>query len=152
MYTPVTAKMSAEVFTWSQHTDSPPLTTMTELFTSFTLKTLVNHLSTHPVHHKRQLKVTSFSDLPPDVYKQFKSLCGMAYDGILNSQQLAFSAAHAPSHWVYTPWPDAESPSEGRTCSYHFIHLTLQEYIAACYPHLRTSCPRAGKAVPRTST
>ena len=40
MYTPVTAKMAAEVFTWSQHTESPPPTTMTELFTAFTLKTL----------------------------------------------------------------------------------------------------------------
>ena len=40
MYTPVTAKISAEVFTWSQPTESPPPTTMTELFTTFTLKTL----------------------------------------------------------------------------------------------------------------
>ena len=74
MYTPVTAKMAAEVFTWSQHTELPPPTTMTELFTAFTLKTLADDLSTHPVYRKQQLKVTTFSDLPTDVYKQFQDL------------------------------------------------------------------------------
>ena len=135
MYTPVTAKMAAEVFTWSQHIESSPPTTMTELFTSFTLKTLVDHLSTHPVYHKQQLKVTTFSDLPTDVYKQFQDLCRMAYEGILNRQQLVFSAAHLPTGFVPLSLMQ-EVPqlyTEGRASSYHFIHLTLQEYLAAVH-------------------
>ena len=135
MYTPVTAKMAAEVFTWSQHTESPPPTTMTELFTAFTLKTLVDHLSTHPVYHKQQLKVTTFSDLPTDVYKQFQDLCRMAYEGILNRQQLVFSAAHLSTGFAPLGLMQ-EVPqlyTEGRASSYHFIHLTLQEYLAAIH-------------------
>ena len=135
MYTPVTAKMAAEVFTWSQHIESPPPTTMTELFTAFTLKTLVDHLSTHPVYHKQQLKVTTFSDLPTDVYKQFQDLCRMAYEGILNRQQLVFSAAHLPTGFAPLGLMQ-EVPqlyTEGRASSYHFIHLTLQEYLAAVH-------------------
>ena len=135
MYTPVTAKMSAEVFTWSQRTESPPPTTMTELFTTFTLKTLVGYLSTHPLYRKQQLKVTSFSDLPTDVYKQFLGLCRMAYEGILNRQQLVFSASHLPTGFsplglmqevpqVYT---------QGKASSYHFTHLTLQEFLSAVH-------------------
>ena len=135
MYTPVTAKMAAEVFTWSQCTESPPPTTMTELFTAFTLKTLVEHLSTHPVYHKQQLKVTTFSDLPTDVYKQFQDLYRMAYEGILNRQQLVFSAAHLPTGFaplgVMQEVPQLYT--EGRASSYHFIHLTLQEYLAAVH-------------------
>ena len=135
LYTPVAAKMAAEVFTWSQHTESPPPTTMTELFTAFTLKTLVDHLSTHPVYHKQQLKVTTFSDLPTDVYKQFKGLCKMAYEGILNRQQLVFSVTHLPTG--FTPLGlMQEVPqlyTEGSASSYHFIHLTLQEYLAAVH-------------------
>ena len=133
MYTPVTAKMAAEVFTWSQHTEAPPPTTMTELFTAFTLKTLVDHLSTHPVYHKQQLKVTTFSDLPTDVYKQFQGLCKMAYEGILNRQQLVFSVTHLPTGFASLGLMQ-EVPqlyTEGRASSYHFIHLTLQEYLAA---------------------
>ena len=135
MYTPVTAKMAAEVFTWSLHTESPLPTTMTELFTAFTLKTLVDHLSTHPVYHKQQLKVTTFSDLPTDVYKQFQDLCRMAYEGILNRQQLVFSAAHLPTGFAPLGLMQ-EVPqlyTEGRASSYHFIHSTLQEYLSAVH-------------------
>ena len=135
LYTTFNAKMAAEVFTWSQHTESPPPTTMTELFTAFTLKTLVDHLSTHPVYHKLQLKVTTFSDLPTDVYKQFQGLCRMAYEGILNRQQLVFSAAHLPTGFAPIGLMQ-EVPqlyTEGTASSYHFIHLTLQEYLAAVH-------------------
>ena len=135
LYTTFNAKMAAEVFTWSQHTESPPPTTMTELFTAFTLKTLVDYLSTHPVYHKQQLKVTTFSDLPTDVYKQFQNLCRMAYEGILNRQQLVFSAAHLPTGFAPLGLMQ-EVPqlyTEGRASSYHFIHLTLQEYLAAVH-------------------
>ena len=135
MYTPVTAKMAAEVFTWSQHTEAPPPTTMTELFTAFTLKTLVDHLSTHPVYHKQQLKVTTFCDLPTDVYKQFQGLCRMAYEGILNRQQLVFSVTHLPTGFgplgLMQEVPQLYTECGGS--SYHFIHLTLQEYLAAVH-------------------
>ena len=135
MYTPVTAKMAAEVFTWSQHTEAPPPTTMTELLTGFTLKTLVDHLSTHPVYHKQQLKVTTFSDLPTDVYKQFQGLCRMAYEGILNRQQLVFSVTHLPTGFAPLGLMQ-EVPqlyTKDRASSHHFIHLTLQEYLAAVH-------------------
>ena len=135
MYTPVTAKMAAEVFTWSLHTGSPSPTTMSELFTAFTLKTLVDHLSTHPVYHKQQLKVKTFTDLPTDVYKQFNVLCRMAYEGILNRQQLVFFAAHLPTGFASLGLMQ-EVPqlyTENRASSYHFIHLTLQEYLAAVH-------------------
>ena len=135
LYTTFNARMAAEVFSWSQHIESPPPTTMTGLFTAFTLKTLVDHLSTHPVYHKHQMKVTTFSDLPTDVYTQFQDLCKMAYEGILNRQQLVFSAAHLPT-WFAPLGLMQEVPqlyTEGRASSYHFIHLTLQEYLAAVH-------------------
>ena len=132
MYTPVTAKMSAEVFTWSQLTESPPPTTMTELFTTFTLKTLVGYLSTHPLYRKEHLKVTSFSDLPPDVYKQFLGLCGMAYKGILNRQQLVFSAAHLPTG--FSPLEVPQVYTQGKA-SFHFTHLTLHEFYLPFISH-----------------
>ena len=108
---------------------------MTELFTAFTLKTLVNHLSTHPVYHKQQLKVTTFSDLPTDVYDQFYDLCRMAYEGILNKQQLVFSAVHLPTGFAPLGLMQ-EVPqlyTKSGASSYHFIHLTLQEFLAAIH-------------------
>ena len=131
LYTPFTAKTSAEVFTWSQLTGSPPPTTMTELFTTFTLMTIVGYLSTHPLYCKQQLKVTSFSDLPPDVYKQFLGLCRMAYEGILNRQQLVFSAAHLPTG--FSPLGLMQEVHTQGEASFHFTHLTLQEFLSAIH-------------------
>ena len=135
LYTTFNAKMAAEVFTWSHHTKSAPPTTMTELFTTFTFKTLVNHLSTNPVYHKQQLKITPFSDLPTDVYKQFQGLCRIAYEAILSRQQLVFSAAHLPTGFspLGLMQKIPQLYTEGRDSSYHFIHLTLQEYLAAVH-------------------
>ena len=134
LYTTFNAKMAAELFTWSHLTESPHPNTMTELFTAFTLKTLVNHLSTHPVYHKQQLKITTFSDLPMDVYKQFQGQCAMAYEGVLKRQQFVFSAAQLPTEFAPLGLMQ-EVPqlcTEGRA-SYVFIHSTLQEYLAAVH-------------------
>ena len=145
LYTTFNARIAAEVFTWSQHTESPPPTTMTELFTAFTLKTLVDHLLTHPVYHKQLLKVTTFSDLPTDVYRQFQDLCRMACNGVANKQPLVFSTVHLPAGFAHFGLMQKvpQRYTESRVASYHFIHLTLQEYLAAIHisqlrPHEQT--------------
>ena len=59
----------------------------------------------------------------------------MAYEGILNRQQLVFSAAHLPTGFAPLGLMQ-EVPqlyAEGRASSYHFIHLTLQEFLAAVH-------------------
>ena len=59
----------------------------------------------------------------------------MAYEGILNRKHLVFSAAHLPTG--FSPLGlIQEVPqlyTEGRASSYHFIRLTLQEYLAAVH-------------------
>ena len=132
LYTAFNARISAEVFTWSYYTDSSHPITITELLTAFTFKTLVDHSLAHTV---QQLRITIFNDLPVDIYKQFHSLCRMAYEGILNRKQQVFSATQLPTG--FTPFNlMQEVPqlyNEGRASSYQFIHLTLQEYLAAVY-------------------
>ena len=132
LYTNFNAKMSAEVFAWSQHTESVLPTTMTELYTAFTLKTLVQHVSAEPLHHKQQMNITTFSDLPADVYTQFQDLCKMAYEGILNENQLVFSVSQLPSD--FAPLGLMQEMLTGdKPSSYRFIHWSLQEYVAAIH-------------------
>ena len=139
MYTPVTAKMLAKVFIWRLHTESPPPNTLTELFDAFTLKTLVDHLSEQPPHSKQQLEVTTVNHLPREVYEQFQSLCRMAYEGILNRQQLVFSTSHLPTTDASLGMMQEVPQLYTKGKTYHFIHLTLQEYLAAVHiSHLPT--------------
>ena len=59
----------------------------------------------------------------------------MAYEGILNRQQLVFSRAHLPTGFAPLGLMQ-EVPqlyTEGSASSYHFIHFTLQEYLAAIH-------------------
>ena len=58
----------------------------------------------------------------------------MAFGGILNKQQLVFSAVDLPTGGASLSLTQ-EVPqlyTEGRA-SYNFIHLTLQEYLAAVH-------------------
>ena len=131
------------------------VTTTTELFTTFSLKTLVDHLSTHPLYSEQQLKVTAFSDLPTDLYQPFQGLCIMAFGGILNKQQLVFSAADLPTEdaslSLMQEVPQLYTEGRSRASSYHFIHLTLQEYLAAVHISQLPACKWADKTSSKTS-
>jgi len=134
MYTPLTADMVAKTFLFSRDTESPPPTTMTELYTTFTQTLLLKYLSSHPVHGREQRKTLTFDDLPGDIHKHFTKLCEMAYDGILNGQQLVFPADQVDFDPLCLM---QETPQlymgRGSPSSFHFLHLTLQEYLAAVH-------------------
>ena len=134
MYTPVTADMVVKTFLFSRHTESPPPTTMTELYTTFTQTLLLKYLSSHPVHGREQKKTLTFDDLPDDIHKHFTRLCEVAYGGILNVHQLVFSADQVDFDPLCLM---QETPQlyvvRGSPSSFQFLHLTLQEYQAAVH-------------------
>ena len=68
------------------------------------------------------VKVTSFSDLPPDVYKQFLGLYIMADKGILNW----FSLPHTGFSPLGLMQEVPQVYTQGKASTYHFTHLTLQ--------------------------
>ena len=66
----------------------------------------------------------------------------MAFGGILNKQQLVFSAADLPTGGASLSLVQ-EVPqlyTEGRASSYHFIRLTLQEYLSAVHISQLPAC------------
>ena len=131
MHTPVTANIVTDMFQWSRDMESIPPTTMTQLYTTYTSKLLMKHFSGHKAYSKQSWKIGSLEDLPPDVHQQLLALSELAWKGIIK-QQLAFSSADIggvtlglmESVKELYHGPDAE-------LSYHFIHLTLQEFLAA---------------------
>ena len=134
MYTPVTADMVTKTFLFSRDAESPPPTTMTELYTTFTQTLLLKYLSSHPVHGREQRKTLTFDDLPDDIHGHFTKLCQVAYGGILNGHQLVFPADQVDFDPLCLM---RETPQlymrRGSPSSFHFLHLTLQEYLAAVH-------------------
>ena len=135
MYVPLNSAIVTEVYRTSKKDKSVVPKTKTELYSSLIRSLLLRYLHDHPVYGKQQWRIRSYSDLPPDVYKQLCELGRIAYEGfIVRNQQVIFSDLSddfetlglmqcAPELYV----------DEGAAVSHNFLHLTVQEYLAALY-------------------
>ena len=132
MYIPLNCTIVVEVYRKSRNDNTIIPKTMTELYFSLVRSLILRHLFDHPVHGKKSWRICSFRDLPQDVYQQLCELAKIAYEGIRNGQQVIFSNLQedfetlglmqcAPELYI----------DEGAVVSYNFLHLTVQEYLAA---------------------
>ena len=133
MYIPLNSAVVVEVYRNSRKDDVIVPKTMTELYSSLVRSLLLRHLFDHPVHgKKRRWRVRSFSDLPQDVYQQLCELGRIAYEGILHDQQVIFSDLPEDFETLGLMQCAPELyADEGVAVSYNFLHLTVQEYLAA---------------------
>ena len=133
MYIPLNSAIVVEVYrnSWKDKTLVPM--TMTELYSSLVRSLLLRHLLDHPVlGKKRRWRVHSFSDLPQDVYQQLCELGRIAYEGILHDQQVIFSDLPEDFETLGLMQCAPEIYADEATAvSYNFLHLTVQEYLAA---------------------
>ena len=131
MHTPVTANIVAEVFQWSRDTESTPPTTMTQLYTAFTCKLLMRHLSSRKEERSKSGKIRSLEEVPADMKGRLLEMCRLAWEGIVE-QQLTFSSdvVGGDTLGLMNGVRELYGGEDGQL-SYHFIHLTLQEFLSA---------------------
>ena len=101
-------------------------TTLTQLYTDV----LVRYINDHPVYNKCKRKITGLSDLPSEVLEQFWKLSKLAAEG-LEKKEFIFDSI--PCHHMGLMQSAEEELIDGTTVSYCFLHLTLQEYLAALH-------------------
>ena len=130
MYTPVSAAIVEQVFKSAPH--NPP-TTVTQLYSSFILMRLEQHLSEHPKYNDMNIKVRTLADLPERVLEDLQRLCGLAYEGV-SQQKIVFSSLPegVSTLGLLQTVPQVYDEGEGRV-SYNFLHYTVQEYLAALH-------------------
>ena len=111
-------------------------TTLHELFCNLVLCCIVRELKTHGLG-KNLADLSSLHDLPDDLKSQLSDFCVLAYNGVMEDKVVFY-------HENLKAWNlPANLPSlgllqavEGLTCfskslSYNFIHLSVQELLAA---------------------
>ena len=132
MYNPLHACIVVEVFR-----DCPEsVNTMTELYTAYCKVLIKRHLIDHPLEEKWN---GDLRNLPQSLQPQFNHLCKIAYKGITKEkQQLVFFKEDVPDGsntlgFMNSVHPLYGSVSRTVSPSYNFIHLTLQEFLAAVY-------------------
>ena len=129
MHTPVTADIVAEVFQWSQDTESPPPRTTTQLYTRLTCKLLSGK-----AEGQKPGRMGSLEEVAAERKGGFLKMCRLAWEGIIK-QQLTFSsnvvsALGGDTLGLTHKVRELHGREDGQF-SYHFIHLTLQEFLSA---------------------
>ena len=133
MYVPLNCAIVSQVYRNSIKDKFVPKT-MSDLYTSLIRSLLLCYLHEHPVHGRKVWRLRSFSDLPHDVFQQLRKLGRIAYEGILQGQQVIFS--DLPSDFDGLGLMQSMNElyvDEGAAVSFSFFHLTLQEFMAAFY-------------------
>ena len=132
MYIPLNCAIVVEVYRNSKEDDNLVPKTMTESYSSLIRSLLLRYLFNHPEHGKVKWNVQCFDDLPKDVYQQLCELSTIAYKGIVHELQVIFS--DLPDNFETLDLMQCAPElyvDEGAAVSYNFLHLTIQEYLAA---------------------
>ena len=105
-------------------------TTLTQLYTDLLLSSLIRYISDHQEYSKCKTKIRQLSDLPSEVQEQVWKLSQLAAEGLENRQ---FIFDSIPCDHMGLMQSAEEELVIGSSVSYCFLHLTIQEYLAALH-------------------
>ena len=132
MYVPLNAVIVTEVYKSSQQSPEKFIpTTMTELYTALTRSLLLRYLLSHREYGQREWRLKTFSDLPQELYEQFKRICEVALKGMIEDEFVHRNIPHDFNTLDLMQSVPELYVEQGASISYNFFHLTLQEFLAA---------------------
>ena len=141
MYVPLNAVIVTEIYKTTKLDKSQEFvpTTLTELYTSLTRGMLLRYLTSHNQYGKQEWKLSSFSDLPEELHKQFNTICGIAFQGILKDEFIFDDLASDFNTLDLMQSASELYVDQGAVVSHNFFHVTLQEFLAAVHVSRQTT-------------
>ena len=126
MYNPLHCTIVTELYIqyWQNGRKGFAPNTLTELYYSFLLNLLRRHLPPQDINE--------LSDLPKDVYTDLMQLAKLAAEG-LKERQYIFTNISSDNLGLMVSVRKLYDIRAKQPVSYTFLHLTLQEYLAAFY-------------------
>ena len=133
MYVPLNSAIVTHVYESCKSSGTVVPKTMTQLYSSLIRTLLLRYLKDKEEYKDTCTNINSFRDLPQPVYDKFCEICEIAYTGIMNAEtELIFQ--DLPSDFdtlgLMQTCPELYV-DRGASVSYNFLHLTVQEYLAA---------------------
>ena len=133
MYIPLHCALVTDLYQtyWGKGKKEFAPQTITQLYTCFIHSLLERYLDDHPVYGPQELSVQELTDLPHDVYDNLMKLAELAANGIEEQQYVFDNITHNTLGLMQRV--DEGEFCKSKSVSYSFLHLTLQEYLAALY-------------------
>ena len=137
MYIPLNAVIVALIYQHSYDTGTPYPKTMTQLFDALTRALIRRHLvSTRQVPSEYCMPpslqcIEDIRKLPPLVAEELLDLVELAYNRVCRRTYVFTDLGKDFKHLSMLKKTTTLNVSAGPECSYSFLHLTLQEYLAA---------------------
>ena len=129
MYIPLNAAIIVHIYRNSRRKGCPIPKTMTQVYTQLCLTLLQRYLKSNDPQDRTILD--KFSDLPSTYYGNFKQLAQLAFEQF-EKHNVVFYSQDVPRELVHFGFLDSVSSLYGGGgVSYNFLHLTLQEFLAA---------------------
>ena len=130
MYIPLNAAIIVEIYKNSRRKGSPMPKTMTQVYTQLCLTLIQRHIESTE-SDLQDLTIMNFSDLPSTYYSQLKNLSRLAFEQFVQ-HNIIFYSTDVPKEFVHFGFLDSVPAFYGGGgVSYNFLHLTLQEFLAA---------------------
>ena len=133
MYVPLNSAVVIQLYKSCKSSSTVVPKTTTQLYSSLIRTLLLRYLKDKEEYKDTCTNINSFKDLPQPVYDQFCKICKIAYTGIMSAE----------TKLIFQDLPcDFDPVGLMQTCpelyvdrevsvSYNFLHLTVQEYLAA---------------------
>ena len=136
-YLPLNAAIIVAIFLTTLSSNLP--TTLHELFTALVLTCILHHIQTR-TKYKDVQTLASLDALPDIVQSSFDHLCQIAFNGV-KKNKLSFSAEELGIHSGFDTLSLLQAVQEfrfgrvsvGVSHTYSFLHLSIQELLAARY-------------------
>ena len=123
MYVPLNAAIIVQIYQHSSDSSVLPHT-LTELYTQLCLTVLNRNLKEH-----LGLVVSKFEKLPTRLHGHFLNLAKLAFEGIVNEEVIFHTVSPDLVHFGFLD--SVSALYGGGQVSYNFLHLTIQEFLAA---------------------
>ena len=137
MYIPVNCAIIAQVYKDIRKSRELMPKTMTQLYTTLTLVLIRRHMISSGKWDKHSRVPSSLKDLPECVSIDLKRVSQLAYSGLFKEDvQLVFTDSDVGEGFQHLGLMNAVKEMyvcEGAATSYSFLHLSIQEFLAAWY-------------------
>ena len=137
MYIPLNCAIVLEVYKCNKQENSPIPTTMTELYSSLIHSLLLRYICDLQEYKDKSTGLTleGFNKLPACIQSHFDKLGKIAWEGLQNDTQIIFTEREIPSglDTLGLMQSSMELYVDCAQKSFNFLHLTIQEFLAAHY-------------------